>query len=527
MRWYVEPFARAADVNDACCGSSTTSRAGSHELEATAPVRIAVCVPQVPFERGGTEIFADGLVAGAARARPRGRARHRAVQVVPGRARADAGVPLAAARPRGGGRAADRRRDRDEVPVVRASAIRTRSSGCCTSSGRRGSSTAPSSASSPSRAEDRAMRREVQRLDRVALGEARKIFATSLNVADRLRGSTGLDAEVLPPPAAAARRTAATRVRGLHPLGEPARPREADRPAARGRRRRARRCASSIAGDGPDRERLERLARAGSNGRVAFTGRVSDEELADLYARCLAVYYAPVDEDFGMVPFEAFLSEKPVLTTTDAGGPLDVVHDRETGLVVAPEADELARACAWLREHADEAAAWAAPGKAVAERGHVGLLRSTTAARREGRVLLAAAARARPASPTTARCCCRRSGGGSRSSSRGAASAARAAPTSRSTTSATTPTRTAGSSTRCGAARRRRAARLRPPPPRRRDDARPQGRARLPRRDGARGRRRRPPARLRRARRRVPPLWETRPEEFPLAGEVLDSRDRA
>ncbi len=93
-----------------------------------------------------------------------------------------------------------------------------------------------------------------------------------------------------------------------------------------------------IAGDGPDRERLERLARdRGLNGRAEFAGRVSDERLADLYARCLGVYYAPVDEDFGMVPFEAFLSEKPVLTTTDAGGPLDVVHDRETGLVVAPE----------------------------------------------------------------------------------------------------------------------------------------------------------------------------------------------
>ena len=62
-----------------------------------------------------------------------------------------------------------------------------------------------------------------------------------------------------------------------------------------------------IVGDGPDRERLEKLA-SGLNGRVEFTGRVDDEQLADLYARCLAVYYAPVDEDFGMVPYEAFLS---------------------------------------------------------------------------------------------------------------------------------------------------------------------------------------------------------------------------
>ena len=83
-----------------------------------------------------------------------------------------------------------------------------------------------------------------------------------------------------------------------------------------------------IAGDGPDRERLEQIARdRGLDGRARFAGRVSEAELADLYARCLAVFYAPVDEDYGMVPLEAFLSEKPVLTTTDAGGPLEVVTD--------------------------------------------------------------------------------------------------------------------------------------------------------------------------------------------------------
>jgi glycosyltransferase involved in cell wall biosynthesis len=69
-----------------------------------------------------------------------------------------------------------------------------------------------------------------------------------------------------------------------------------------------------------------------------------------------------------MVPFEAFLSAKPVLTTTDAGGPLEVVRDRETGLVVAPDARELARAAAYATANADEAAAWGRAGKAVAER---------------------------------------------------------------------------------------------------------------------------------------------------------------
>jgi glycosyltransferase involved in cell wall biosynthesis len=95
---------------------------------------------------------------------------------------------------------ADRPRDRDEVPVLRvrhpnkvvwllhqfrqAYELRPHRA-------------RPVRRESP---EDRATRRAVQRLDRVALGEARKLFATSRNVADRLERSTGVDAEVMPHP---------------------------------------------------------------------------------------------------------------------------------------------------------------------------------------------------------------------------------------------------------------------------------------------------------------------------------------
>ena len=56
-------------------------------------------------------------------------------------------------------------------------------------------------------------------------------------------------------------------------------------------------------------------------------------------------------EDLGYVPLEAFLSGKPVLTTEDAGGPLEFVRDGETGLVVAPRPEALGVALrlAWTR----------------------------------------------------------------------------------------------------------------------------------------------------------------------------------
>src|SRR5207248_1679841 len=215
-------------------------------------------------------------------------------------------------------------------------------------------------------AEDRALRRKVLEFDRVALGEARKIFTTSSIVAGRLRDSTGLDAEVLAPPPAPL---------DFHCTGYE------DFILSVNRLDRAKRidllieaAAATddvkivIAGDGPDRERLEELARErGLDGRATFTGRVSDDELAELYGRCLGVYYAPVDEDYGLVPYDASLSQKPVITATDAGGPLDVVRDRETGLVVAPTAADLARACTWLREHEDEARAFGRAGHDVAQ----------------------------------------------------------------------------------------------------------------------------------------------------------------
>jgi glycosyltransferase involved in cell wall biosynthesis len=214
---------------------------------------------------------------------------------------------------------------------------------------------------------ERATVRAVQRLDRVTLGEAKRLFAISQNVVDRLSRSVGLDAELLtPPPQPLDYRCEAygdfvlsvgrlDRAKRVDLLLEAAAAKDGTRVV--------------VAGEGPDRERLEQLARSlRLDGRVTFAGRVDDAELAALYARCLAVFYAPVDEDYGFVPYEAFLSEKPVVTTRDSGGPLEVVSDPETGLVVEPTPAAVGEALAWLAEHPDEARARGRVGKDLAAR---------------------------------------------------------------------------------------------------------------------------------------------------------------
>ena len=169
---------------------------------AAAPVRIAVCRPQVPFAHGGAEIFTDTLVAEL-----RARGHEAEIVSVPFKWYPGARVLTQAFLWRlldldgADGRPIDMVVATKFPPT--SSATPRSASGSCTSSARPTSSTAPSWASSARAPEDRAVRRKVQELDRVALGEATRLFATSGNVAGRLERSTGLVAEVLPHPAQA------------------------------------------------------------------------------------------------------------------------------------------------------------------------------------------------------------------------------------------------------------------------------------------------------------------------------------
>jgi glycosyltransferase involved in cell wall biosynthesis len=193
--------------------------------------------------------------------------------------------------------------------------------------------------------EDRQVREAIQTMDTAALSECRSIFTISRNVAERLSRYNGLPGAALYPPP--------------HHLGRYRCDGYGDYLFYAGRLDRLKRldlavdamtrvksgARLKIAGDGPLLDELRKqIEGQGVADRVELLGFVSADDLLDLYAGCRAAYYAPLNEDYGYVTVEAYLSSKPVVTTTDAGGPLEFVTDGEDGLVAAPEPEAIAAA---------------------------------------------------------------------------------------------------------------------------------------------------------------------------------------
>jgi glycosyltransferase involved in cell wall biosynthesis len=203
------------------------------------------------------------------------------------------------------------------------------------------------------------VRELIHRADRAGLGEARRIFTNSANVKRRLERSLGLGGEVL------YHRSPMTSRLLDEEEGEIGDyvlyPSRFDRLKRQdlliGAMRNVRSGVRAIlVGAGPDEAGIRRqIADAKLGTRVDVRTAVSDDELAELYKRALAVYYGPFDEDFGYVTLEAFAAARPVVTLSDSGGPLEFVRSGETGIVAEPNADAIAQALDRL--HGDSALA--------------------------------------------------------------------------------------------------------------------------------------------------------------------------
>jgi glycosyltransferase involved in cell wall biosynthesis len=108
----------------------------------------------------------------------------------------------------------------------------------------------------------------------------------------------------------------------------------------------------TIAGSGPERERLQALAaELGLQGAVAFAGRVENARMGALYAQADCMLNPSTVDNAPISILEAFASGLPVVST-DVGGIPDMVQHELNGLLV-PAFDAERMAAAAIRMLAD------------------------------------------------------------------------------------------------------------------------------------------------------------------------------
>ena len=215
--------------------------------------------------------------------------------------------------------------------------------------------------------EGRAVRDLIHRADRIALGEAKRIFTNSANVRDRLWRSLGIPAEPLYHRSSVCEALLREEPgppgdymlfpSRLDPIKRQSLAVDAMRHVRSGVR-------LVLVGTGPAEPEIRaQVDRVGVGDRVELAGSVSDHRLRELYLGALAVYYGPYDEDFGYVTQEAMAARRAVVVTTDSGGPLELVRDGVTGMVVDPKPRAVASAVDRLAADPSRAAAMGTAGR--------------------------------------------------------------------------------------------------------------------------------------------------------------------
>lgn len=220
-------------------------------------------------------------------------------------------------------------------------------------------------------ASGRALRSQIHDYDCATLARASQRYTISTRVSERLLEYNGLASTALlhPPAFAEAFRCAPALPYVFYPSRlESLKRQDLLIEAARHLRSPV---AILIAGDGGQRARYQTLIEEyGLQNRVRLLGQISEAEKIAFYAHALGVFFAPFDEDYGYITLEAMLSSKPVITCTDAGGPLAFVAEGKTGRVLPPAPEEIAAAIdRWYDNQAEAAAMGVAGRERYAELG--------------------------------------------------------------------------------------------------------------------------------------------------------------
>ena len=173
--------------------------------------------------------------------------------------------------------------------------------------------------------------------DRVFLGETRAIFTISQLVSDRLKTYNGLESTPLyhPPPNHGRLHCESYEPFVFYPSRIDSMKRQRVLVEAAHLLKSGMRVVIAGQGSAQEEDALRSMiAGHGLGGRVRLTGRISDTEKIECYARCAAVFFGAYEEDYGYVPLEAFLSHKPVITFGNSGEMVRFMRDGENGYIV-------------------------------------------------------------------------------------------------------------------------------------------------------------------------------------------------
>lgn len=189
------------------------------------------------------------------------------------------------------------------------------------------------------------LREAIVQYDGRALSSAHKVFANSQRVADRLKQFNSIDSTALYHPPGYAER-----FRCEDPLPYVFYPSRLESLKRQTLLIEAAQYVQApvkivLAGTGGQYANYQQLIRdCGVEDQVILLGSITEAEKIAYYAHALAVCFVPYDEDYGYITLEAMLSSKPVITATDAGGPLEFVTHGHNGWVCEPDPQAMAAA---------------------------------------------------------------------------------------------------------------------------------------------------------------------------------------
>jgi glycosyltransferase involved in cell wall biosynthesis len=202
----------------------------------------------------------------------------------------------------------------------------------------------------PDNLKHRGIRDALQNIDDAGLREAKSIFTNSRIVSDRLKKFNNIDTEVLYPPVFRPERFHCAGLndeivcicrmehhKRQHLLIE----------AMKHTKTPVRlRLSGASSNTNYPRDLSRRISELGLDDRIILDNYwISESAKVEQFAHCLAAAYIPFNEDsYGYPSIEASHSSKPILTTFDSGGVLELVQDGANGYITESSPEALAEA---------------------------------------------------------------------------------------------------------------------------------------------------------------------------------------